>query len=236
MSFNAAMLNFGLTLESQGKLKEAEILLRQTLHKALEISGPIHPRKLRAIVVLRWASLKQDSFAEAQSLLRKAHDGLERTMGSLHIQTLGTLQRLALALRGLNLYDEALDLLANALSGLRKTLGDDSKNTRECWVHLVEVRSFLNARAAFKEQSEWESSHFAMDIENGRHVKESTFGRSRAATAPGGRVGPSWEWDLGTDMTEAEDVVTGSNYREGDPYHRAFGLYTLRFKGSDVSR
>ncbi|KAJ1619571.1 hypothetical protein T492DRAFT_915886 [Pavlovales sp. CCMP2436] len=127
--------NWGLTsaigklLHDQGRLGEAEPLLRRALEGRERQLGVNHPSTLTSVNNL--ASLLQDQgkLVEAELLFRRALEGREEQLGASHPRTLTAVNNLALLLKMQGRLGEAEPLYRRALRGQEKQLGASHLDT-----------------------------------------------------------------------------------------------------------
>jgi tetratricopeptide (TPR) repeat protein len=82
------MSNLGNVLRAQGKLAEAEPLLREALEVFRRKLGNEHPGTLKSINYLGLLLRAQGEYDEAEALLREALEGRRRQLGDEHPITL----------------------------------------------------------------------------------------------------------------------------------------------------
>jgi len=88
------MNNLALCLGDQGKLKEAEQLLRRTLAGMEVAFPPSHPRPIQALSNLAGCLAEQGNLAEAEQHHRKAFQACKRKLGWKHPETAAAAQSL----------------------------------------------------------------------------------------------------------------------------------------------
>ncbi|KAJ1639406.1 hypothetical protein T492DRAFT_1117215 [Pavlovales sp. CCMP2436] len=121
--------NLGLTdslgrlLQAQGKLGEAEPLLRRALEGREEQLGESHPDTLASVNNLAVLLKAQGKLAEAEPLYRRALEGHEKQFGASHLNTLNSVNNLAALLQAQDKLDESEPLLRRALEGCKDQLG-----------------------------------------------------------------------------------------------------------------
>ncbi|CAE7256279.1 Nphp3 [Symbiodinium sp. CCMP2592] len=86
--------NLALCLGDQGKLKEAEQLLRRTLAGMEVALPPSHPRPIQALSNLAGCLAEQGNLAEAEQHHRKAFQACKRKLGWKHPETAAAAQSL----------------------------------------------------------------------------------------------------------------------------------------------
>ena len=118
----------GMLLHAQGKLDEAEPLLREALEAQRATLGDRHPDTLGSMNNLGVLLRAQGKLDEAEQLVREALEA-RRALGDRHPDTLGSINNLAEVLKAQGKLDEAEPLLREALRSKRATLGDRHPNT-----------------------------------------------------------------------------------------------------------
>ena len=124
-----AIHNLGALLERQGKLDEAEPLLRKALEASRATLGDRHPHTLRSINNLGRLLKDQGKLDEAEPLLREALQATRATLGNRHPGTLAAIHDLGALLKDQGKLDEAEPLLREALEARRATQGDRHPDT-----------------------------------------------------------------------------------------------------------
>jgi len=121
--------NLARLLYDQGKLDEAEPLMREALEMKRRTLGDSHPDTLSSINNLGLLLKGQGKLSEAEPLMREALEGKRRTLGDLHPSTLGSINNLASFLQDQGKLNEAETLYREAVSGAKKTLGVEHPRT-----------------------------------------------------------------------------------------------------------
>ena len=121
--------NQGLLLQKQGKLDEAEPLLRKALEMSRATLGDRHPDTVTSFSNLGSVLQDQGKLKEAAPLLREALDALRATLGDRHPDTLAAMNNLGMLLYSQGNVDEAQPLLRESLETCRATLGDRHSDT-----------------------------------------------------------------------------------------------------------
>ena len=124
-----SMGNLGLLLHAQGKLDEAEPLLREALEARRATLGDRHAQTLISMSYLGGLLTDQGKLDEAEPLLRENLEASRATLGDRHPHTLTSLNNLGLLLHAEGKLDEAEPLLREALEASRATLGDQHPKT-----------------------------------------------------------------------------------------------------------
>ena len=143
-----AIHNLGALLERQGKLDEAEPLLRKALEASRATLGDRHPHTLRSINNLGRLLKDQGKLDEAEPLLREALQATRATLGNRHPGTLAAIHDLGALLKDQGKLDEAKPLMLEALEAMRATLGDQHPHTLAA-IHNLE--SLLKAQGKLDE-------------------------------------------------------------------------------------
>jgi hypothetical protein len=103
----ASMNSLANLLSDQGKLSEAEPLLRDALRCRREILGETHPDTLASMNNLASLLTEHDKLDEAEPLLRDALRGQRETLGETHRHTLLSMHNLGLLLKDQGKLSEA---------------------------------------------------------------------------------------------------------------------------------
>ncbi|KAL1495725.1 hypothetical protein AB1Y20_016592 [Prymnesium parvum] len=119
----------GMLLEAQGRLDEAEVLLREALEASRETLGNHHPNTLISINNLGSLLQDQGRLDEAGVLFREALEARRETLGNRHPDTLTSLNNLGMLLQAQGRLDEASALFREALEASRETLGNRHPHT-----------------------------------------------------------------------------------------------------------
>ena len=89
------MNNLALLLHEQGKLGEAEPLMRETLDIRRATLGPKHPDTLTSMNNLAGLLQAQGKLAESEALFKETLEGCRAALGPQHPNTLTTARWLA---------------------------------------------------------------------------------------------------------------------------------------------
>ncbi|KAL1520505.1 hypothetical protein AB1Y20_022084 [Prymnesium parvum] len=109
------------SLREQGRLDEAEALLRSVLRGG---GGEVDEEAVLAMSTLSNVFFKQRRYAEAEPLLRQAHRAQCESVGKAHEDSLLTTLNLALVVDGLGRQEEAIELLREGLPLMREAVGE----------------------------------------------------------------------------------------------------------------
>ncbi|GIL97243.1 hypothetical protein Vretimale_2968 [Volvox reticuliferus] len=112
-----------LLMQDQGKLDEAEELLRRALVARETFHGPSHVDTMRCMNNLAGLLEAQGKLEEAEALLRKTAELAASSLGPSHAYTATALSNLGVALRKAGKLDEAEELFKTALEIREKLLG-----------------------------------------------------------------------------------------------------------------
>ncbi|KAJ5107100.1 Tetratricopeptide-like helical [Penicillium angulare] len=129
----------GNSLYSDGRYKEARILLGDCLEARESDLGPGHPDTLVSVHALGMALTGQGSYEEANTTLRRALEGRERALGLDHLDTLASVRELGSLLERQGKYQEAEVMLRRALEGREKALGLSHPDTLSSVDYLASV-------------------------------------------------------------------------------------------------
>ena len=121
--------NLGSLLQAQGKLDEAEPLLREALDARRTTLGDQHPNTLASINNLGGLLMDQGKLKEAEALGREALEAMRATLGDRHPDTLSSISNLGVLLQDQGKLDEAEALKCDALDARRAMLGDRHPDT-----------------------------------------------------------------------------------------------------------
>ena len=115
--------NIAVTLRHQGRMVEAESMLREAAELRAAHLGSEDPDTLRSLDNLATVLRRQGRLSEAVTLYRRVLASQERRPHVQEQDTLDTRNNLALALRDLGQLDEALALLRRTLEQKRRVYG-----------------------------------------------------------------------------------------------------------------
>ena len=138
-----SMNNVAVLLQAQGKLAEAESLLRQTLEQLKARFGADHGNFLRSQNSLACLLQNQGKYPEARRLYLQTVEAQRRTLGSDHLDTIATLENLATLLYEEDELESAEPLMHEAVVVRRRVLGD---------MHTDTLRSFNNLSLLLQKQ------------------------------------------------------------------------------------
>jgi len=121
--------SLALLLRDQGKLDEAEPLMREALGGMRRQLGNSHPDTLISINNLAVLIRDQGRLAEAEPLMREVLAELRNQLGNSRPNTLASINNLAVLLRDQGKLDEAEPLMRESLDGNRHQLGNSHRDT-----------------------------------------------------------------------------------------------------------
>ncbi len=117
--------NRGQQLTLQGKLAEAEPLLRKTLAVMVRTQGPDHPEIAVALAALSELLMRKGASKEGYELAVRSYEMDERIYGPHHPETAKSLFNVANALSDQGKYDEAAEKITKVIAILEAALGPD---------------------------------------------------------------------------------------------------------------
>ena len=126
-------------LRGQGRLQEAEALLRQGLLQLRGELGETHPRALRLQSELGSLLRASGSFTEARRLLLSSIEGQRRLLGVAHEDTANSLEALGQLLGDLGEFEHAEPLLQEVVVMRRRQLGEEHPDSLRALHHLGRV-------------------------------------------------------------------------------------------------
>jgi serine/threonine protein kinase/Tfp pilus assembly protein PilF len=118
-----------LVLQDEGKLAEAEVLVRECLSGQRRVRGPDHPETLAVLNNLAALLSDEGKLAEAETLYRQNFDAFLRVRGPEHPDTLTALDNLAEVLQTEGKLTEAEPLCRKSLDAQRRVRGLDHPDT-----------------------------------------------------------------------------------------------------------
>ena len=113
----------------QGKRRDAEPLIIETLAARRRTLGNEHPDTLRSIGNMATLLSDKGKYGEAEPLFLEALAVSRRTLGNEHLATLHSISNMAYLLSDQGKYDEAEPLFLEALAAFRRTLGNEHPDT-----------------------------------------------------------------------------------------------------------
>lgn len=141
--------HLGLLRISQGKLDEADSLLREGLAIRRDLFDPPHPDLAESMHNLGGLALEKGEFSLADSLLRSAYAMRESIFGEDHVHTIRTLHVLSVSLQRGGRSDEAERVLRRILAHHRSTYGN---------VHPETARSLNNLAIVVGNRGDYEAA------------------------------------------------------------------------------
>jgi tetratricopeptide (TPR) repeat protein len=126
--------------QREGKYKQAEPLLRNTLESFRRVLGADHPYTLTATAGLVAVYLWEAKYAEGEALENSLVQARRRVLGDEHPDTLNSLDTLAELYHRQRKYDRAERLLARVVAMRRRVMGPQHRDTLATLVSLGKVR------------------------------------------------------------------------------------------------
>ena len=117
--------NRGQMLTMEGKLAEAEPLLRKTLAVMERTQGPDHPEIAIALAALSELVMRKGDIAEGMALAVRAYEMDNRIYGPNHPSTAKSLFNVAHAMADEGKYDEAAERIQKTIAILEAALGPE---------------------------------------------------------------------------------------------------------------
>jgi serine/threonine protein kinase/tetratricopeptide (TPR) repeat protein len=142
-----AMLNLGLTLAREGKLHEAEPLLRAVLERHRRILGPEHASTVTVEAALSGVLRRTGRLPEARELAEEAYSKSAAAMGTRSFEALQVRGNLARVLRDQGELEQAAAHLEGIVEVARRELGVKHDYTGRFLLDLGQVRSQQGRRA-----------------------------------------------------------------------------------------
>jgi tetratricopeptide (TPR) repeat protein len=119
----SAPLGLGRLYINQGRLKEAETMLRHALEGSKKVLGRDHMLTLSTVNNLGLLFVDQGRLKEAETMLRQALKGFEKALGPDHTWTLDTVTNLGRLYNQQGKLQEAEAMYRRALLGFQSALG-----------------------------------------------------------------------------------------------------------------
>jgi non-specific serine/threonine protein kinase/serine/threonine-protein kinase len=119
----AAHSNIGLTLQSQGRLKEAEALQIEDLQQTRKALGPDHPATIDSLGNLAITYGMENKLLESEKMFRESYEISLRTLGPAAGTTRNQLSNLATTLAYEKRADESIAMFEKALAIASKLEG-----------------------------------------------------------------------------------------------------------------
>ncbi len=123
-----ALSDEAMTLFKDGKLAEAESLLKQSLAEVEKELGPKNPNVARILNELAYVDSAQGKYPEAEPLFQRAVAIVEKSLGKDNANLASVLRGLASAYAAEGKYAEAEPLFRRALAIAEKSYGPDHAN------------------------------------------------------------------------------------------------------------
>jgi len=129
--------------------EEAAAILAETVEIRRRVSGPDHPKTLRAMSNLATVLYTLERFEENEALNREVLEGQRRVLGPDHRATLTTQNNIVVLYRTQGRVDEAEALALETLEAQRRVFGEDHPDT---------IRSVYNLSLIYGIREDWEAS------------------------------------------------------------------------------
>jgi tetratricopeptide (TPR) repeat protein len=157
--------------KEQGKLAEAEQMLKQALQGIEETLGTTHISTLTTVSNLGTIYRNQGKLVEAEQMYKQALQGKKETLGSSHVSTLYTINNLGILYTEQGKLAEAEQMYKQALQGKEETLGSS---------HISTLNTVNNLGLLYTEQGKLaEAEQVYKQVLQGR---EETLGSSHVST------------------------------------------------------
>ena len=143
-----AALYLGLLRQSQGRLDEAESLLRFAHAARREAHGESDERTLEAAIHVGWLLQDRGRIAEAERLCRDALDVARRVLGRDEVTTLAAMKNLAAILHETGELEEAEELYRAVLDARRRRHGEEHPDTLAAMGNLAGFMQWRERSAA----------------------------------------------------------------------------------------
>lgn len=124
-----SLRGLGELLSVQGKLADAEVVLRDALEKRRRILGEEHPDTLTSIDDLGDAFSDQGKWSEAERCFREALEKRRRVLGDQNGETMHSINNMGGVLQHEGKLNEAEPYFREALDKRRRFLGEDDPDT-----------------------------------------------------------------------------------------------------------
>ncbi len=138
-----ALANLAFTIAVQGRLAEAEPLLREVLERRGRILGKTHPRTLQDATALSGLLRRRGRLDESRALAEEAYRGIVAALGDEAFETLQIRTNLARVLRAQGELEPAAAHMRAVVATARRTLGDRHDYTGRFLLDLGELESDL---------------------------------------------------------------------------------------------
>jgi tetratricopeptide (TPR) repeat protein len=135
----AGRSNMGIALFTEGRLNQAEQILRYVYKERRRILGRNHHETMKSKANIAMTINEMGHCAQAESLYREALTFFHHTAGPTHSDTLKTYTNLATSLHDQAKYKEAEEVVAIAIPAMRATYGTSYAG----WIKALEFRAIL---------------------------------------------------------------------------------------------
>jgi tetratricopeptide (TPR) repeat protein len=249
-----SVIGLSRLLRDQGRMNEAESLVRRVLAIVERIRGLDHPDVARGLIDL--ATLLQDTnrLAEAEPLLRRALAIDERAYGADHPRVGSDLSHLAHLLRDTGRLGEAEPLLRRSLAIAEQSLGPEHPNVASALDNLAQLlraenrlaeAEALTRRALAIDEPTYGPDHprvairlnnLALLLEATNRLGEAEPLLRRALAIDEPRFGPDHP-EVATDLNNLAELLRATNrLDEAEPlYRRALAIDERAYGPDDPS-
>ncbi len=129
--------HLGYILQEQGRMKEADQILRDVMAIRKDLLGSEHHETLESGTALASLLFWTKELDEARELLENILEARQRVLGADHLKTLLTITNLACVYREQALYSRAQQLDEQVLAVKQRILGDDAHETINSMANLA---------------------------------------------------------------------------------------------------
>jgi tetratricopeptide (TPR) repeat protein len=129
----------GIALFTEGRLDQAEHILRDVYKERRRILGRHHHETIKSKANFAMTINEMGHHAQAESLYREALTFFHHVAGPTHSDTLKTYTNLATSLHDQAKYKEAEEVVAIAIPAMRATYG----TSYDGWIEALEFRAIL---------------------------------------------------------------------------------------------
>ena len=138
-----------MTLYSDGRYKESEVLEVQVMQTTKRVLGIEHPSTLTSIANLASTYGNQGRWQEAEELEVQVVQTTKRVLGDKHPHTLSSIANLALTYKNQGRWKEAEELQVQVMQTIEKVLGGEHPDT---------LASIHNLASTYKNQGRWKEA------------------------------------------------------------------------------
>ncbi|KAI5780058.1 hypothetical protein EDC01DRAFT_633506 [Geopyxis carbonaria] len=133
------MKDLAVTLQGQGRLKEAASVITKVLKLRKDHLGENHPDTLSSMNTLAGVLREQGKHVEAMEITKSISEVRKRTLGDRHPKTLSSMSNLAIALREQGKLDESKIITLKVLGMREQVLGEDHPDTLKSMTNLASI-------------------------------------------------------------------------------------------------